>query len=337
MSMQASKPIEAQLKAPGQRGFGYRLLNKPELAGGVGIVLCFILFSTLDASMARPDNIARILTTASYMGFAACGMMFLMMAKEIDLASGAIAGLCSGLAGYLVVVSGLPEWAGLLAGLVAAVAIGLLNSFVTLKIGMPSFFATLGASFLLQGLVTWLLQGHWYIVSDKMPFLGLLGSASPIFGLSWNVILFLLLMLLGDLTVRWTKIGAILAATGGNKRAAQAAGINTSLVKTCCFVFVAICSYFGGCMVMNATNTVDGGTGAEWGLWVIAGAIIGGSSLNGGVGSMLGVLLGVVLIQIIKSGLGAAHIQTNAQGLVVGAILIAAAALDVIRRKAKKY
>lgn len=334
--MNASKSIESPTRAPGQR-FSYRILNIPELAATVAVVVFFFLFSTLDASMATPDNLVRILTTASYTGIAAIGMIFLMMAGEIDLSNGATAGLCASVAGTLIAYAGAPEWLGLLGGVVTAILFGLTNSFFTLVVGMPSFFATLGASFIVGGLIGPLMKGQWIMMSGQLPFLDSLGAASPLFGLPWTVILFLVLVIIGDFLLRRTKVGAVLAATGGNKRAAQATGINTNLVKTLCFVFVSVCSAFAGFFVMSASQTADGSIGAEWGLWVIFIAIIGGGSLLGGVGSVLGGLLGAILMQVIKSGLSAAHIPTNVQGIVVGVILIAASMLDIVRRRAKKY
>jgi ribose/xylose/arabinose/galactoside ABC-type transport system permease subunit len=141
----------------------------------------------------------------------------------------------------------------------------------------------------------------------------------------------------GDFLVRRSRIGAILSATGGNRRAADVAGINTRLVKTACFVLVSVCAAFGGLLVMNAAVSADPQIGDGWQLWVVAIAVIGGSSFSGGLGTILGAFLGVLLIQVIRLGLGAAQIKTNAQGIVVGAILITSAILDVLRRRTKQY
>ena len=92
-----------------------------------------------------------------------------------------------------------------------------------------------------------------------------------------------------------------------------------------------------GLFVMSATLAADQAVGLGWQLWVIAIAIIGGASFSGGVGTILGSFLGTILMMIIRTGLAAAEIQTNAQGVVVGAILVAAAVLDVVRRRMKRY
>ena len=119
--------------------------------------------------------------------------------------------------------------------------------------------------------------------------------------------------------------------------AAAIVGINVALVKTLCFVFVSLCCGMAGLLVIAYGGTTDASIGEGWLLWVIAIVIIGGGSLRGGVGSIIGVLLGTILIQVIRIGLANAGVQTNAQGIVVGAILIGAAALDVIRRRVVQY
>ena len=333
--METSNPTTQALSA--LNALGKRLLNYPELGVGAAIIIFFTMFTLLDSSMAGPEGIVRLLTQITYMGFAAFGMSHLMLAGEIDLSTGAVAGLAAAVAGGIIGDLGMSEGVALLAVLVAAVLAGLLNSFVVLVIGVPSFFGTLGTHFVILGVMQAILRGRWIVVEDKVPFLSSLASPSPFFGLPWTFLLFILLVIAGDFLVRRSRIWAILSATGGNRRAADVAGINTRLVKTACFVLVSVCAAFGGLLVMNAAVSADPQIGDGWQLWVVAIAVIGGSSFSGGLGTILGAFLGVLLIQVIRLGLGAAQIKTNAQGIVVGAILITSAILDVLRRRTKQY
>ena len=143
--------------------------------------------------------------------------------------------------------------------------------------------------------------------------------------------------IIGDVLMRTSRLGPILSAVGGNRQAAEIVGINVPLVKTLCFVFTSVCCGLGGLFVIAYAGTTDAYIGEGWLLWVIAIAIIGGGSLRGGVGSVIGALLGTILIQIIRMGLANARVQTNAQGIVIGTILIGAAILDIIRRKTVQY
>lgn len=310
-----------------------RVLNIPELTVVVAIVVSFLFFTALDESMAQPAQFVRLLKQSVFFGVIALGLVHLMMAGEIDLSTGSVAGFSAAIVGVLIANYGWPEWASLLIALMAAVVIGLFNSFVVLKIGVPSFFATLGTHFLVLGLVQVLLKGQWLFVLRLTPLLDTLARPSPILGIPWTFILLLGAVLVADFLMRRSVIGQLLSATGANRQAAEVSGINTTAVKTACFVFVSICSAIAGFLVMQAGTAADPQIGEGWLLWVVAIAIIGGSSLKGGVGSVLGALLGTILIWIIRLGLGAAQIQTNAQGVVVGVILVAAAILDVVRQK----
>jgi len=162
-------------------------------------------------------------------------------------------------------------------------------------------------------------------------------NPSPLFALPWIFIALLMAYLVGDFLMRTSRLGPTLMAVGGNRRAAEIVGINVPLVKTLCFVFVSVCCGLAGVLVMAYSGTTDASIGDGWLLWVIAIAIIGGGSLQGGTGSIIGAFFGTVLIQIIRMGLLNANVQTNAQGIVIGVILIVAASLDVLRRKSIQY
>ena len=314
-----------------------RVLNISEIGVLVAVIVFFVAFTVANSSMAAPKNLALMALQGSFLGLAAFGMSFLMIAGEIDLSSGATAGLAAAVAGLLLANGGWPEWASYAAALIVAMCVGLINSFVVLKIRMPSFFATLGSSFIVWGLAIWLLKGQWIYVGEMIPQLKSVLSPSPLFGLSYVFLALLAAYMIGDLLMRTSRLGSVISAVGANRRAAAIVGINVTLVKTLCFVFVSLCCGMAGLLVIGYGGTTDASIGEGWLLWVIAIVIIGGGSLRGGVGSIIGVLLGTILIQVIRIGMANAGVQTNAQGIVVGAILIGAAAIDALRRRAIQY
>ena len=178
-------------------------------------------------------------------------MSFLMIAGEIDLSSGATAGLTAAVAGLLLSNAGWPEWASYAAALVVAMCVGLLNSFIVLKIRMPSFFATLGTSFMVWGLAIWLLKGTMDLRRRDDPVFEertrrLLRSL----GLPYVFLVLLAAYLIGDLLMRTSRLGPTLSAVGANRRAAAIVGINVTLVKTLCFVFVSLCCGIAGLLVI---------------------------------------------------------------------------------------
>jgi ribose transport system permease protein len=317
--------------------FYKRLLGVTELGVLIAVLVFFAVFTLANKSMAAPANLARMALQGSFLGLAAFGMSFLMIAGEIDLSSGATAALGAAVAGVLLMTSGWPEWASYTVALAVSALVGLLNAFITLKIRMPSFFATLSTSFLVSGLAIWILKGTWLYVGDNIPILSQALATSPVFALPWLFVALVIAYLVGDFLMRTSRLGPTLTAVGGNRRAAEIVGINVPLVKTLCFVLVSVCCGLAGILVMAYGGTTDATIGDGWLLWVIAIAIIGGGSLRGGTGSIIGALLGTLLIQVIRMGLANADVKTNAQGIVIGVILIAAATLDVVRRKSAQY
>jgi ribose transport system permease protein len=312
-------------------------LNIPELGVALAVVVFFIGFVMVDKRTLEVGNLQLMATEGSMVGLAAFGMSFLMMAGEIDLSAGATAGLCAVIAGMLRANLGWPELACYAAVVGVGALVGFMNSLVVLRLRMPAFFATLGASFLLSGLSTWLLKGTWIYLMDQIPLLLSVLSPSPVFGLPWLFIILLPAYIIGDLLIRFTVLGPILTAVGGNRQAAGIVGINVPLVKTLGFMFVGVCAALAGLAVVGYTGTTDPSIGDGWLLWIIAIAIIGGGSLRGGVGSIIGALLGTVLVEIIRTGLFNANVKTNAQGIVIGAVLVGAAILDAFRRKSAQY
>ena len=306
----------------------------PEMGILTGVIFSFLIFSLADNSMADTSTLVRMATQGTCIGFAAYGMSYLMITGEIDLSSGAVAGLAATVSGMML-DAGYSEMISYTGALSVAALVGLLNSFMTLVIGIPSFFGTLGTSFAASGLVIWLLKGKWIYTGDFIPFLDMIFSPSPFLEFPWIFLFYILLIFFGDLLVRASKLGTILKATGGNILSAKIAGINTNFVKTMCFLFTSINFGFAGILVMGYSGTTDFSIGMDWILWVIAIAIIGGGSLRGGIGSIFGTFLGVCLIQVIRMGLINADIQTNAQKIVVGTILIGAATFDSLKIKSK--
>jgi Ribose/xylose/arabinose/galactoside ABC-type transport systems, permease components len=152
----------------------------PEMGIFIGVIISFLIFYIADNSMADMSTLVRMATQGTCIGFAAYGMSYLMITGEIDLSSGAVAGLAATISGMML-DSGYNELISYTSALSVAALVGLLNSFMTLVIGIPSFFGTLGTSFAASGLIIWLLKGRWIYTGDFIPFLDFLFSPSPFF------------------------------------------------------------------------------------------------------------------------------------------------------------
>jgi len=172
----------------------------------------------------------------------------------------------------------------------------------------------------------------WGLPEDFVAF----GRAAPL-GFSWSFWTLIVLVILGEFMLRWTIFGSMVKATGGNKQAARIAGIRTDWVKIACFVLTSELAMISGLLATAVIATGDSHIGPGMELDVIASSVIGGTSLLGGVGSVIGTLLGTSVLQVIRSGLIMAGINIDWQNIAVGSALAGAASIDLLRRRAKKY
>jgi ribose transport system permease protein len=143
-------------------------------------------------------------------------------------------------------------------------------------------------------------------------------------------------VILGDFCLRKTVFGRKAMATGGNAEVARIAGISTNAVKINCYVLTGALAALAGMLQMTRLNTGDPGIGNGWELEVIASVVIGGVSLFGGAGTVVGVFLGVIIMQVVRSGLVVSGVNTHWQTVAVGVIMIAAVGVDLLRRRTKK-
>jgi ribose transport system permease protein len=308
-----------------------RMLAAGEAGVIVALVLLVIVFQSLNSAFLSSADIHAILGAVSFVGIIAVGQTILLVAGEFDLSVGSTAGLCAIVSAWLMTKGGLPPAVGLLAGLGTGAVIGLVNGLVVVRFGIPAFIATLGMLYAAQGLTNLITNGNPIYPLPEM--VGSVGQATPFVGLGWSVIAMLALLVVGDLVLRRTTLGRNLYATGGNAEVARLVGINTGLYKVVCFVIVGALAGVAGMFVMGSLASGSPTIGSGWELVVIAGVVVGGVSLFGGVGSVLAGLIGMLLLQVVQSGLVVAGVSANWQTVAVGVIMVLAVGLDLFRRR----
>jgi ribose/xylose/arabinose/galactoside ABC-type transport system permease subunit len=210
--------------------------------------------------------------------------------------------------------------------------VGLVNGLITVRLGLTSFITTLGTHYLSFGIAMALAEGKEIIGLPAV--LSTWGNA-PILGVSPGFLIFVVLVLVGDLVLKRTTLGGMVIATGGNRLAARVAGINTDRVKIACFVLVSTLAAVAGLLTMARFQAGDVYIGRPWQLTVIAISVLGGVSLLGGVGTILGAFFGAFLVQAIRSSLVMLGVQATGQDLVIGVFLVIAATADVLRRRTR--
>jgi len=263
------------------------------------------------------------------------GMVMLMISGEIDLSTERVMSFSAVAAAWLMKMAGWPIWLSVVAALVGALLIGAINAWLTIKMGVNSIISTIAVGFAVHGLS--------YLPTNGLPIYPLpagvayLGNLRPL-GVSFAFWLMIGLMVVIQFILNGTRWGNMVFATGGNRQAAEICGINTARVKTVCFMLTSLLAGVSGLLVMSGLPLTPGDPviGKDLSLNIIAGVILGGVSFYGGRGTAIGTLFGVVMMQVIRSGLVVAHFDMYYQFPVLGAFMVLAASVDIIRHRRRE-
>jgi ribose transport system permease protein len=316
-----------------QKGSIFRqIIAVPEVGVLIPLVGFVLLFYYLNPIFLSPNNIATMLRSMSFTGVIALGMVFLMVSGEFDLSVGSTAGLCAIVCSYMMVNFKWAIFPAVMAGLATGAAVGAVNAFVVLKMEVPAFIATLGMLNIAKGLNYLISKG--YTIYPLPKEINDFGVAQPL-NISWSFFIFIGMAIVFDQILRRTVHGRKLYAVGGNKEVANLAGINVKWIKASGFVLVGMMAGLAGMLLMARIVTGQPTIGLGWELNVVAGVVIGGVSLWGGSGTIAGAVIGLLIMQVVNNGLIVINVDPYWQTVVIGAIMIIAVFIDLIRRRAK--
>jgi ribose transport system permease protein len=223
---------------------------------------------------------------------------------------------------------GWPAWPAIAGGLALALAVGLTNGLLTTKVVTPSLVATLAVGITMRGASYMLTQG--VPIYPLAPEVALVGGWRLV-GMPVITVLLLLGLIAAQVVLRQTSWGAAIYATGGNRAAAEYVGINTDRVKIACFMLTSLLAGCSGLLVMGQIGTGDPIIGRTLEMSIFMAVILGGVSFYGGRGSALSTVLAALLIQIVKTGLVLAHVDSSWFYLILGLVLATAAGIDALR------
>lgn len=310
-------------------------LTRLVAVGEVGVLLALILivafFYVLEPAFLSERNIRAILRVVSFIGIIAIGQTILLVNGEFDLSVGAVAGLSAVSSAKMMTALAFPVPLALLGGVAVGGFVGLVNGLSVVKLRIPAFIQTLGMLFIGQGLIQVVTNG--YPVYPLPQVIGDIGYADIVFGLGWSFVFFVVAALVADFVLRRTVLGRNMYATGGNPEVARLVGIDTAHYKIGAFITVGMLAAIAGMFVMADLASGTTSIGSGWELNVIAGVVVGGVSLFGGAGTMAGGLIGVLLLQVVTSGLVVIGVNANWQQIAVGVIMVLAVGLDIVRRR----
>lgn len=318
-------------------GLVERIIRQREL--GVILALALLcLYGIFGTSGFRSsDNLLNVGQQASLIGIMAVGATFVIIAGEIDLSVGSIYVLVSMCVGMLLQHD--MSWlVALLLGLVVGAVCGLVNGIITVGLGLPSFIVTLGTLSVFRGIALLMTGATPISLDQNIPNIAdfaYLGNGRP-FGIPMQLILMLGVALIGGFLLRFTKFGFHTYAVGGSREAARLCGIPTARIRVMSFVIQGITAGLAGTLGLAFLLYVQGTTGVGLELLVITAVIIGGAALFGGSGTMLGTLVGVLLIATLQNVLILAGVSSFWQTIVIGVVIIASVALDTVVRRRRR-
>ena len=293
-------------------------------------IAAFLVLIGVSPTFRNPQNLLNLLQQCSVNGILACGITLILIGGGFDLSIGATAALSGMAAAAVFIRLGIPI--GVACALFASLLAGLVNGLLVAKVGINPLIATLGTQIILRGIL--------YTSTNATPIYGLpiswmrvgIGSIGP-FPIATTI--FALVAIFTHVLLRHTPYGQYLLSTGGNFEAARLSGISVDRVKIVMFSLGGLFAGIAGLILLGQTNTGRPAAALGYELNAMASAVVGGTPLSGGEGSIPGTVLGVLLLGMVGNALNLMNVSPYWQPAVTGIILLVAVSFDTLTRKTK--
>ncbi len=317
-----------------ERKFSYQKLLAP-----AALVLLYVFFSIFGRNFFSYSTLINILDASYYTGFLAIGVTFVIITGGIDLSCGTVMMCAAIIGGTAFKTWGWPMWASLLLIMAVATSFGFFNGIMVARFKLPPFIATLGTMMISTGLGSivsnvrsatfptraesagWFKNIFKYLTPNRTP---IPTGALVLFGAAF----------LAYIILNKTKMGRYIFGIGSNKEAIRLSGVRVEIWEMSAYAMSGFCAGLGGIAFAAVYTTVMPAQGGGFELYAIAGAVIGGTSLSGGVGTVFGTMIGVYIMSILRAGLPSMDLQAHWQTFFTGVVVIGAVLLDMYRNKA---
>jgi ribose/xylose/arabinose/galactoside ABC-type transport system permease subunit len=298
------------------------------------LFLLFLVFSMSSPFFFGLNNLLNVVRQVSLLGIMAMGMTMVIVAGEIDLSVGAVYGLAATIGGIFM-TSGIPIWGSLALALLSGIAIGTLNGVLSTYARIPALIVTLGVMNVARGAALIVSKAqvigvNYRTVADPHINTFLFLGQGKLFGvIPMMSVFFIVITLIAYLVFSKTVVGFRMRAVGGTAAAARASGINASVVKIAAFAITGFLCALAGILNLSFLANVQGTIGVGMELDVIAAVIIGGTTMAGGEGTILGTIIGVLIMGVLRNGIMLLGVSPFWQTLVIGVVIIGAVAIDM--------
>ena len=327
-------------------GGGALLLTLMKARTFIALIAVILFFSLAVPNFLSSANLILMAKHVALNAFLAMGMTFVIITGGIDLSVGSIVGLCAMVAGYLVlngidlqigytVYFNVPEI--ILITLAVGILIGAINGLLITKLNVAPFIATLGTLYVARGAALLLSDGGTFPNLVGNSELGNTGygylGAGRILGLPVSVWLLIVVAFVAAYLARYTPLGRHIFAVGGNERAARISGVRVNLVKMFVYMFSGFCAAIVGLIISSELMAAHPATGESFELNAIAAAVLGGTSMSGGRGTIGGTIVGAFVIGILSDGLVMMGVSSFWQMVIKGLVIIVAVVIDQAQRR----
>lgn len=302
----------------------------------VALVVLIIMGALMNPNFLSAGNISNVLSRSAFIGIIAVGMTFVITAGGLDLSVGSMAAFIAGLM-ILVMNTALPVMGigipiillGMAVALAAGLVAGMLNGVLITRLGMDAFIVTLGSMGIYRSLVTWLADGGTLSLDFSLRTFYQPVYYGGLFGISWPIIVFAIVVICGELLMRSTAFGRHCAAIGSNDQVARYSSVRVARVRMLTYVMLGILVGIATIMYVPRLGSASSATGLLWELEAIAAVIVGGTALKGGFGRVWGTVIGVLILTLIGNLLNLTDlVSPYLNGAIQGAIIILAVVLQ---------
>jgi ribose transport system permease protein len=302
------------------------------------LIILIIVFSLASPNFLQFRNVVGIFLATAVNGILALGVTFVIITAGIDLSIGTVMTFAAVITGVLVTNWGLPIPIGVMGGIAAGGLAGLINGVVIAKMKVPPFVATLGMMYVAKGLALIISELRPIYFTNTPVFRdiatgSLIGRVVPGFDLPNAVLILFGAAIVGHFLLFKTILGRYTFALGSNEEATRLSGVNVDRWKIAVYTVSGLFAGLGGIVIASRLNSAQPALGQGYELDAIAAVVIGGTSLSGGQGSILGTVIGAFVISVLTNGLRMLSVPQEWQIVVTGAIIIVAVYFDMVRRR----
>ncbi len=311
--------------------------TRQKLLAFASLLVLMIFFSLASPNFMQADNLVAILQATAVNGVLAIACTFVIISGGIDLSVGTLMTFCAVMAGVVLTYWGLPLPLGIVAAILSGALCGFVSGVLIAKLKIPPFIATLGMMMLLKGL-SLVISGTRPIYFNDTPDFpvisqeSLIGWFFPALPIPNAVLILFIVAVLASLVLNKTMLGRYTFALGSNEEAVRLSGVNVDFWKIVVYaVNGAICG-IAGLLIASRLNSAQPALGQGYELDAIAAVVIGGTSLAGGTGTVLGTIIGAFIMSVLTNGLRIMSVAQEWQTVITGIIIIIAVYTDILRR-----